>query len=735
MRRGVITRLASSFLFLAAIATAALPGCGGDDATSSDDSSDLVAGGLAAASIKTRGTFDKLAFHDGGVLLPGKSVKLLIDARKATRKILYMNASFTEGGETPEAARFHYPFAQRVLPDFDESVGSFNDATYWAEDKKYFAGSVQTYELADGEVFGIQFYPQDVISEERILDAVRVVKKTLRIPGAQLAFVATGPQQTTATIADDLAALGVANMTIDEVLGGIRYVPMNQGEAWGYLRVFPTDQDSLSATDIPVFDELPLDLTVVAGTVTRAFQDPTSHVNLKSKERGTPNMILRDAGPDNERLAAFADKPVHFVVGVDDFALEPSTDEEVAAKLAEKMNQPWVALPYEPTDVLLSYRDMCPAKAKDCMGLGKKYGSKATNLGFMSSAQVLGMAAQSGTLSAELGYDLVPAGIGVPMKLYADFVAHPPNAALRAKLEELVSGEKAGVLSSKQRSALVLEVQQLFYVAEMPPGTEDTVRARLGEVLPGVNKIKVRSSANAEDIPNFDGAGLYTSFSATLSKQDNPDGSCKVVEDGAEGVETKIEMSPKSLACALKGVFASIWNKRAVEERSYARLDHATAKMGIAIVPKYDLESEIAANTVVVTRVINSDGLYGYTFSAQAGNNLVTNPEPGTLSEATIAAFLEPNIPPTFVTTRFATPVADSGKLDHTVLTEAQMQTQLRIAQTVETAYCKAKPSYYGKSCSNVTWDLEKPASLDFEFKILEDGRFVAKQVREFSGQ
>ncbi|MEJ7727733.1 MAG: PEP/pyruvate-binding domain-containing protein [Polyangiaceae bacterium] len=731
----MITRLASSVMLLAAVATAVLPGCGGDDATSSDDSSDLVAGGLAAASIKTRGTFDKLAFHDGGVLLPGKSVKLLIDARKPTRKIFYMNASYTEGGETPEAARFHYPFAQRVLKDFDESVGSFNDATYWTQDKSYFAGSVQTYQLGDREIYGIQFYPQDVISEERILDAVQVVKKTLRIPGTELAFVATGPQQTTATIADDLAALGVANMTIDEVLGGIRYVPMNQGEAWGYLRIFPTDQDSLSATDIAVFDELPLDLTVVAGTVTRAFQDPTSHVNLKSKERGTPNMILRDAGPDNERLAPYADKPVHMVVGVDDFVLEPSTDAEVADKLAEKMNQPWVALPYEPTDVLLSYRDMCPTKATDCMGLGKKYGSKATNLGFMSSAQVLGMAAQSGTLSAELGYDLVPAGMGLPMKLYADFVAHPANGALRDKLGALIAAEKAGTLSSKERGALVLEVQQLFYVAELPPGMEDAVRASLGTVLPGVNKIKVRSSANAEDIPNFDGAGLYTSFSATLSKQDNADGSCVLVEDGSEGVETKVEMSPKSLACALKGVFASTWNKRAIEERSYARLDHETAKMGIAIVPKYDLESEIAANSVVVTRVINSDGLYGYTFSAQVGNNLVTNPEPGTLSEATIAAFLEPEIPPTFVTTRFATPVAGGGKIDHTVLTEAQMQTQLRITQTVETAYCKAKPSYYGKSCSNVTWDLDKPASLDFEFKVLENGRFVAKQVREFSGQ
>ena len=38
-----------------------------------------------------------------------------------------------------------------------------------------------------------------------------------------------------------------------------------------------------------------------------------------------------------------------------------------------------------------------------------------------------------------------------------------------------------------------------------------------------MEKIKVRSSANAEDIPNFDGAGLHDSYAATVAKKDNPD--------------------------------------------------------------------------------------------------------------------------------------------------------------------------------------------------------------------
>ena len=37
-------------------------------------------------------------------------------------------------------------------------------------------------------------------------------------------------------------------------------------------------------------------------------------------------------------------------------------------------------------------------------------------------------------------------------------------------------------------------------------------------MLPGVEKLKVRSSANAEDVPNFDGAGLTTASPQTLNK-------------------------------------------------------------------------------------------------------------------------------------------------------------------------------------------------------------------------
>ncbi len=91
-----------------------------------------------------------------------------------------------------------------------------------------------------------------------------------------------------------------------------------------------------------------------------------------------------------------------------------------------------------------------------------------------------------------------------------------------------------------------------------------------------MEKIKVRSSANAEDVPNFDGAGLHDSFAADTEKRDRPDRTdCRIEQDDDDG-DVKRKVKPKSVGCAVKGVYASLWNKRAIEERSFARIDQTT---------------------------------------------------------------------------------------------------------------------------------------------------------------
>jgi hypothetical protein len=708
--------------------------------TGDDEGPDWVDGkadgeqALAYRRITSENQFRGMALANGGVVIQGPSLKFLIDRRDPSDpEIYFQNANYREHGETPLAARYHFYLAEAVLDGFDEDLESFNAVTYPVQDKRYVAGTVQMYQLERDAppVYGFQFYPEDVAAEDTILDAMTVVKRAFRIPGAQLAFVATGPQQTTATVASGLDELGLANTTIDKILGGLTYLPLNFGEAWGYLRIFPTDAEQLTPMDIAVLDELPLDLAVVAGTITRAYQDASSHVNLKSKERGTPDMVLRDAGPTNPLLAPFADQPVHLIVAVDRFVIEPTTDDMVRAKLAERTNKPWLPVDFVVEHDLMSFNEMCPGAASDCIAAQRKFGSKAANLGLLQHRSVLGKTTDSGSPSQTVGYDLSPPGIGVPVQWYFDFVNNPPNTVLREKLAALIAAEKAGTLSPAQRRTLADDVRREFYRAQMPASVLSAIRTKLAATLPGTDKLKVRSSANAEDLANFDGAGLHDSFSAKLSAVDNADGSCSVIAS-SDGVTTKLDMSPKTLNCGLKGVWASLWNKRAIEERSFARLDHATVGMGIAIVSKYDEDHEIVANQVIVTRVINNEGQFGYSFSTQLGNNLVTNPLPGTYAENVIAGFIDT---PTFTVTRYATPVAGGAQLTTRILDDQQMTALLRITQAAETGYCMAKPGYYpGRSCADVTLDPEKPTALDLEVKVLDNGQFVFKQMREFAG-
>jgi hypothetical protein len=247
--------------------------------------------------------------------------------------------------------------------------------------------------------------------------------------------------------------------------------------------------------------------------------------------------------------------------------------------------------------------------------------------------------------------------------------------------------------------------------------------------------MKIRSSANAEDIPNFDGAGLHDSFSAKVDEDDNADLSCTIERETDNGVVTKLKVKPKTVQCAVKAVYASLWNPRAIEERSFARIDHATAAMGLGVVPAYDTDDEVTQNGVLITRAINAEDILGYTLSLQQGDNLVTNPEPHTIAQMTMVSFSDPNRPPRFTIARYATPTANGPTLTQSVLPEAKMNEIVEVAKAVEKAYCSVKPGYYDGDCNWVWIDNDKPRALDMELKVLANGHIVLKQSREFHGQ
>ena len=186
---------------------------------------------LSLATIDSAAEFDAISIAASDLISNGRVAKFLIDRRDATQPVVrFINGNFTEGGVVPESARFHYMFALAVL-GIGEPLEEFNTVTYFTNDKRYVAGVLHSYFLdgATDPVYGLQFYPQDVINEGTIVEALRVIKEQITIMGAGFAFVPTGSQQTTATVAAELAAAGLPVLPLDQILGTIQYIPRGLG--------------------------------------------------------------------------------------------------------------------------------------------------------------------------------------------------------------------------------------------------------------------------------------------------------------------------------------------------------------------------------------------------------------------------------------------------------------------------------------------------------------------------
>lgn len=693
--------------------------------------------------ITTEAQYGKIASRGEGVV-KSDVVKFLIDNRQAVPKIYFINGNYG-APNVPDSAKYHYYFGQAALK-LTYDIETFNAMTYFTNDlskKKFIAGTLQRYATTTDSFYGVQFYPQDMIAEASILLAVKTVRQAFSVPGATLKFVSYGLQQTVKTVANDLARLQVQTTSLDEIYKSIPYIAMNKGEAWGYLRTTAKDA---TPSDILLLNELPLDLSVVAGVITTVIQDSGSHVNLKSKERGTPDMVLRDPARVQALLRDFENRPIHLTVDGDDFKVVASSDDEVKAHAKKGSLKPWLNFSPSTDRTLRTYDEMAKVSMPvETIPLGLAYGGKASKLGFLAHVGVLG---KGSAIQKELGYRLTPLGFGLPIAFYFDFVN--ANPALKAKIEALAKSEMSATpLAGPQKQAMIDDIQQTFYAAKVPPALVTAIGAKIEQFKADVKreyprselkKIKLRSSANSEDVEDFDGAGLHDSFSASLKTGlGDPSGTCRVVEEN-DGVATKSEMSPETVMCGLKGVYASLWNRRAVEERSYAHINHLTAGMAIAVNQTYGFREKSegiveTANAVVITRVLAGSGIYGYQLSLNTAANLVTNPTPGTQSENVIATFLSATEKPSFTITQLAKPVANEPVRTESIVTPQVYARLVKLAQAVEIVYCKAVPGYYDGVCEDVIADPEKKKSLDMEFKIFSNGEVLVKQSREFSGR
>ncbi len=124
-------------------------------------------------------------------------------------------------------------------------------------------------------------------------------------------------------------------------------VVMNPGETYGQVVVLTVADvknqtpkyKSLSAISIPVYGELPLEMTVVAGAVTLLQQTILSHVQLKSRACHTPNLDISQlqGGLSNPNLALLKDGAwIHMKLGADQTVLIEPSNQATATAFASK---------------------------------------------------------------------------------------------------------------------------------------------------------------------------------------------------------------------------------------------------------------------------------------------------------------------------------------------------------------------------------------------------------------
>ena len=213
----------------------------------------------------------------------------------------------------------------------------------------------------------------------------------------------------------------------------------------------------------------------------------------------------------------------------------------------------------------------------------------------------------------------------------------------------------------------------------------DSILGVMQAEFPEGTSIRARSSTNNEDLEGFNGAGLYESYTH------HPD----------EGHFSK----------TAKQVWAGLWTYRAFEERSFWRIDHFTAAMGILIHPNFS--NEIANGVGVTTNPYapnsNWDGHY---VNVQLGENLVTNPDVNSVPEEYTIGDLSGDVEIEIQYIRFSSLMPEG----QTILSREQTL-ELNDVMTIIDDHFREKYS-------------DPQLAMELEFKIDHSGQLFVKQVR-----
>lgn len=386
---------------------------------------------------------------------------------------------------------------------------------------EFVLGYLTHYPQTDTWVFS--FWEGDDISAAQIATVKQQLRSRFFI--ADVLFRPDSPKQEIE--AQSLRRLGVNTISNDKLYKSKTFQALNQGQAIGTLVVVPVgtapEDLQFKRSDIVLLQESYPDIPPVAGIITSHFSAPLSHVNLRATAWGIPNAGDKKA---YEHYADLAGKTVFLAVNEQDMTLRLVT----AAEQAQQQNQP-LKKAHLPKAQLKEKRLLSLDQIEASNPSG--YGTKTANLAKIVTAQLEGMN--------------VPTGFGVP---FYEYQHHLKINGLQQQINTLINDpawrDDAQDPLWQKRGQQLAALRQSIQNAPLDPSTLQSISVRIKEQM-GDAGVFVRSSTNAEDLAGFNGAGLYDTVP-------------NVKGDAA-------------LEAAIKKVWASLWNLRAVQERHAFGID------------------------------------------------------------------------------------------------------------------------------------------------------------------
>lgn len=496
------------------------------------------------ARINTRAEFDRLArvyFRGRFYALP--HVLFVID-RRAPR-VYYVDS---------KRFQFHKDFVNSTYLSLERGR-AFYENNYLRADRRFFLGTVAYQSAIDR--FTFEFWEGDRLTRDLLREAHNA------LAGSFFAPVAYKPnslvQEEAARELEQASARQFSFLTASELARDQKYQPLNLGAGIGQLRIIDrmTPEIVIDRNQIVIFREVPVQLTPLSGIITTEPASPLSHANLLAKSWSIPNAHIKNADRLFKELEG---KYVRLEVGESEYRLAPADVREVEARQRQWMKRADMVTPKADLDYdrLVDLKDQ---RARDA----RRFGAKSANLGEILNARLPGV--------------VVPSGFTIPFHYYQEFIRSND-------LEERISAaveEDRFVHDPVYRKARLAQIRRWIQEGRQDADFRAAVLDKVRREYRGMG-LFARSSTNAEDLPNFSGAGLYTTV---------------------PNVRTDDQLME-----AIKSVWASVWNYEAYEARESFGMNHFGVYPAVLVQRGIDAESAGVAITTDPFNRANRGAVY-----------------------------------------------------------------------------------------------------------------------------